>query len=99
MPYEKLFEQIAEGRRELDHISRAFQRVEHLCKSGSDHFLDAQRMMSELDTLSGWVVSLLETDISMVEIVAPSRNPLSKRATLDYVKRELKRPKLMGLYL
>lgn len=98
MAYEKLFEQINEARRELDHIRGALQRIEQLCRTNSQNFLDRQRLFSEQETLNGWVVSLLETDISMVEIIAPSSNPLVKAGVIHDVQKTLKRPKVMGLY-
>ncbi len=97
MSHEILYKQISEARRELDHIRGALQRIEHLCRTTSQSAMD-RRLFSEQQTLNGWVVSLLETNISMVEIIAPSHNPLIKAGVILDVQKALQRPKFLGLY-
>lgn len=73
--------------------------MEQICRGYSDSILSQQQLACEQTTLNGWVVSLLETDISMCEIISPSRNPLAKTAVLAEVQRVLHRPKVLGLQL
>ena len=73
--------QIAEAQKETRHIQAALTRMEQTCREGSharpsghgemrSPLID--RFQRDLWALDGWVVSLLETDITLVGFVSPS---------------------------
>src|SRR6476661_4581210 len=75
--YEGLLNQIREAKSELNHIERALSRLEHTCNHGkhskhvsvgdSNHVHLNQNMIA----FDGWVVSLMETDLTMTGILNP----------------------------
>jgi hypothetical protein len=98
--FDLLLEQIAEAKRETEHLQRALRQMELICRQGADtasaDYGNRQRdLMSSFDAdlrrLDGWVISLVETDLSMVEIISPPGNPLKKTIVLDQIRRALAR--------
>ena len=76
--YEALLKQIKEAKSELGHIAAALDRMEHTCNHGkhaknpsvgdSDHV----HLNQGLTAFDGWVVSLMETDLTMTGLLNPT---------------------------
>lgn len=49
------------------------------------------RFDGELKRFDNWVISLVETDLSMVEVICPSGDPFKKSLVLRDVRRALAR--------
>jgi hypothetical protein len=79
--FRQLSAQIAEAQKETRHIQAALARMEQTCREGSHArprgLGEAQsplidRFQRDLWALDGWVVSLLETDLTLVGFVSHS---------------------------
>lgn len=76
-----LLPQVAEAQREIQHIQAALSRMEQTCKGGSyirpRGYGEGQtplinNFQRDLWALDGWVVSLLETDLTLCGVVSHS---------------------------
>ncbi len=79
--FRQLSLQIAEAQKETRHIQAALARMEQTCREGSHArprrygegpSLLVDRFQRDLWALDGWVVSLLETDLTLVGFVSHS---------------------------
>lgn len=70
---------IKEGRKELEHLSAALDRLERIARAGSHPKAYIERepnvlsLAHEITVFDGWVMSLYETDLSMIWWGAPER--------------------------
>jgi hypothetical protein len=104
--FTRLSLQIAEAQKEIQHIQGALSRMDQTCKAG-DHIRPRgygegpspliERFQRDLWALDGWVVSLLETDLTLVGFVS---HPLarSKVNQLNLSMTRLLNERKAGLY-
>lgn len=95
--------EIGEAKREVVHIQNALAVMESICRAamndrrGKPNGLNASRFTENLITLDAWVVSLLETDLTMtgmlnpghtrkkiVELASAMNNLMDKRAAMKH---------------
>lgn len=75
--FKDLGDKIAEAKKELRHIDQSLDRLNQVCSQGAklSEFdklaLRALSLSRELKTLDGWVVSLYETELTMMLFVNP----------------------------
>ena len=91
---------IAESRREIEKIQAVLSRLEATCQEGiSPRPVDSvfsgpvNRLGADIQALDGWVVSLYETDLTIVGVVNPTtrkQQPLNFARSMDslWLKRE-----------
>jgi hypothetical protein len=103
--FKELAVQIAEAKSELKHLERNFQSLENICREGSREMSPEQaeqqrqlkqRFDNELRRTDNWLISLVETELSIIEIIHPSHNPLKKTVILDNLRKAFARS-LWGL--
>ena len=75
--YDALLIEIREAKREMQHIAAVLDRLEHTCEQGrhSRHAVAGDsnhvHLNQNLIAFDGWVVSLMETDLTMTGLLNP----------------------------
>jgi hypothetical protein len=76
--FKKLLEKIQEAKSELRHLELSVQRLENACRGGtrknpafalSGMDSNAQGLAGEMQTFSGWVASILETNLTLLHYI------------------------------
>lgn len=104
--FRMLLLQITEAQKEMRHIQAALARMEQTCREGSHVKPNGwsrgaspliERFQRDLWALDGWVVSLLETDLTLVGFVSHSF-ARSKVCQLNQAMNALLRKREAGLF-
>jgi hypothetical protein len=70
---------VDEAKREVRHLDLVLQRLAHVTQQGAhprpyeDRLPLLRQLSQELTTFDNWVVSLMETDLTMIWLAAPER--------------------------
>jgi 6-phosphofructokinase len=78
----QIFEALAikaeEAQKEVGHLKQVVERLQHVCRQGKPQSFDRleatlQTLAREMTTFDGWVISLYETELTMLWMVNPER--------------------------
>jgi hypothetical protein len=76
--YGAILGELEEAKRELKHIQNALTQLENVCRSGARSRnakvgdINHQQLGQNLVTFDGWVVSLMETDLTITGMLNPT---------------------------
>jgi hypothetical protein len=101
-----LNEKVAEAKKEVRHIAQVLDRLEHVCKGGARAAPHAQMettvqsLAHHFTAFDGWMISLYETELTMLSYVLPARakaRPIEMAESMEALAQKRLAEQRMGL--